>query len=358
MGRPRQARRRGDRRAAVLATVLIALVALITVAAFAIDVTRLHVAAQRAQAVADAGAFAGGTLLPEAEVARSTALQTAGANGQEQPEWPTTVASEDVIYYPPGSTIYRPTGEVLTTLGANTSGLMVIAHVRVDYTLARIAGLSSSTATRYAVVVRGAASGMACVPMWISSGSPELASGDPINLLKVNKTDDGEVVPPGSFGFLDFSVPGEDWFNQGLSGYDISPAVAEASFVEENETLYAYTGERVGQWTKALDYPSDRTARMQRALSDSTWSTETAAAHSTDNPRVIQVPIVNYVTGAGGNAAFEVVGFAEMWLIEVSNSGKSIMVEFLEYNYFSGGGGDLDPRAGGSGGVYIVRPIA
>jgi hypothetical protein len=362
---------RRSRKGAILVTLLVAITALLGVFALAVDVTRIHVAAQRAQAVADASAFAGGQKLPSPTLSTGTALSTAEANIEGAAEWPTTVDDGDVTCYEPGSTIYRPDGSVLTVLGSSTHALMAVAHVTVDYAFGGLLGLGTSVATRCAVVVRGAANGLNSVPIWISAGSPELGvPGANVNLLKTGKVE-GEV-PPGSFGFLDFSVPGNDsWFRSNLSGYDVSDAVREAAFVQTTDTLTAYTGEHTGQWTQALANEVgqlDGTARLERAEADPTWSTEspvpttdaegnvTWSGFSRDNPRLIAVPIVQYSGSNGANATFSVVGFAEMWLVSVGN--KSIEVKFLQYNYFSGGGGDLDPDAGGSGTVFIVRPIA
>lgn len=358
-------------RGAALVMLLGALGALLGMAALSIDVTRMYVAAQRAQSVADASAFGAGGKLPDSTVARTTALSLAATNIAQTPAWPTVVGEDDVTYYPPGSTIYRPDGSFLTQLGASTHGIMVKAHVQVDFAFAGMIGRATGTAARYAVVVRGAASGMRSVPIWISAGSPELESGAPVNLIKTDavydENNDGvpDTVPPGSFGFLDFSVPGEDWFRQGLSGYNMTDAVIEASFVEQGELVSAYTGEHVGEWVHHLQQETGQyrlTARLERAMNDSTWSQQTPEPgnYTSDNPRVIQVPIVQYFGGQGSTAQFTVVGFAAMWLIDVvqAQGDKAIQVKFLEYNYFSGGGGDLDPRTGGSGGVFIVRPIA
>ncbi|MCE5218460.1 pilus assembly protein TadG-related protein [bacterium] len=348
-------------RGAALVMLLGALGALLGMAALSIDVTRMYVAAQRAQSVADASAFGAGGKLPDSTVATTTALSLAATNIAQAPAWPTVVGSEDVTYYPPGSTIFRPDGSVLTQLGGSTHGIMVKAHVQVDFAFAGVIGRATGIATRYAVVVRGAASGMQCIPMWISSGSPELGSGGPINLLKVD--DPKGAVPPGSFGFLDFSVSGEDWFRQLLSGYNVSEAVARAAYVQAGGVVTALTGERTGQWEHYLEQETGQyqgQARLERAMNDPTWSQETPEPgnYSRDNPRLIQVPVVDYAGGTGSTAKFTVVGFAEMWLLDVCQGGKKIQVQFLQYNYFSGGGGDLDPRVGGSGGVFIVRPIA
>jgi hypothetical protein len=359
------------RRGAVLVNVAVAMVALLAMTALAIDVTRLHIAAQRAQNVADAAAYAGGSQLPKEAESRDLALKVAASNNAELPMWTAVVEDPDVTYYPPGSTIYRPDGTVLITLGPGSTGLKVVAHCTIDYSLARMFGFLTGTANRYAVVIRGAASGMPCVPIWISAGSPELVpEGDPVNL---NKNDtvydynhDGvpDTLASGSFGFLDFSAQGCDqWFQELLHGFNVEPQVQEASFVRMGETVTAYTGEHVGQWNQALTQETGQdagTARLERAQLDPVWSQESYTTHSYNHPRIMLVPIVEYQGSNGNNATYTIVGFASMWLENVTtvNGEKVIQVRFLEFQYDTGGGGDLDPDAGGRGGVFIVRPIA
>ncbi len=353
----RHSKRDNRRRGAVLATTAVALIALLGVSALAIDITRLHAAAQRAQAVADASAFAGGTELPDPYTSVAAAFSVAAGNVVDHPEWSTTVGNDDVTYYPPGSTIYNPlTGEVITTLGGTTHALMAVARVDVDFSLARVVGIDAGERTRFAVVARGAATGAQVVPMWIAAGSPELAAGDYINLFQ------DSCAIPGSFGFLDFSDSGvSGWFQTLLSGYDVPDELAEAAFVEMGGMETAYTGASVGQWVAYLDTATGQdagTARLERALNDPIWSTQSFPG-SPDNPRRMMVPLVNYVEGTTGtNARFVIVGLAEVWLESINQGSKEISTKFIDYRYFSGGGGDFDPRDGGTGGVYITKPLA
>ncbi len=367
----RSVNRKGRRVGGVLMQVTIGLLALLAVTAFAIDMTRLHIAAQRAQAVADAACFGGGAKLPDPDLSRDVALKLAAANNGELPKWPAVVNDPDVTFYPPGSSIYAPDdGRLLIQLGPVTTGLMVQSRVSIDFGLAKAVGLTSGTVMRFAVVIRGAVMGLPCVPIWISEGSPELyQGGPPVNLIKTDAVydEDGDgvpdTVPPGSFGFIDMKVPGDDWFGELLRGYNVTPEVQEASFIEVDQIIEAYTGEHVGQWNHHLKAETGQyagTARLERVLNDPKWSAETFENHSKDNPRIVLVPIVRYVGQTGGNASYVVTGFAEMWLWDVTTiqGDKVIQVQFIDYHYNTGAGGDLDPRAGGSGGVFIVRPIA
>ncbi len=364
---------RSSVRGGVLVYVTLALFALLAMAAFAIDVTRVHLAAQRAQNVADASAFAGGALLPDAAAAKATALKTATANNDAQPIWTAVVGQSDVTYYGPGSSIYRPDGSLITTLGSETTGLYVKAHCTVEHSLASLFGLGSSTPTRYACVIRGPAKGAYALPIWISRDSEELVPyGEPVNLIQRDDAFDtdgdgvADTLPPGSFGFLDMAVSGEDWFSQLLSGWNVAEPCVEAGWVEMDTTITAYTGMSVGQWQQPLEHETGGlagTARLERAELDPTWSQETYSpdtpdSYSDDNPRIILVPIVDYLGGTGTNAQYYIVGFAEMWLLDVVNTdgGKGITVQFMEWHYSTGGGGEIDP--GSDNGVFVVRQVA
>lgn len=364
---------RSSVRGGVLVYVTLAVFALLAMAAFAIDVTRVHLAAQRAQNVADAAAYAGGDLLPDAAAAKDAALKTAAANNAAEPTWTAVVDPSDVTYYASGSSICRPDGTLITTLGSGTTGLFVKAHCTVEFSLASLFGLDSSTPTRYAAVIRGPAKGAYALPIWISRDSEDLVpEGQPVNLIQRDNAFDTDhdgvpdTLAPGSFGFLDMATSGEDWFSQLLSGWSVAEPCMESAYVELDTTITAYTGMSVGQWQQPLKMETGAlagTARLERAKYDATWSQEyyspdTPDTYSDDNPRIVLVPIVDYLGGTGTNAQYYIVGFAEMWLLDVVNTdgGKGITVQFMEWHYSTGGGGEIDP--GSDNGVFVVRQIA
>ncbi len=369
------------RSGAVLVQVTIALIALLGIAAFALDITRLHVAAQHAQAVADGAALAGVVGLPDFPTGQALAVETvdgnnwdmsysdALANPDNVPEWYAWVnPSEDITYYPPGSTISAPDGTVVMQLGPNASGIGVRALVRVTYGLARVLGLDEGSRMREAVaVVAPGGSALPVAPIWISEGTrpdytePEPDGGYPIVDLVYDDLAHPPVegtIAPGSFGFLDFSTPGYDWFSQLLSGYDVAPEVYAGAYTSIGTVETAYSGEHVGQWVQPLEQETGQdagTARLERAESEP-WATETYDDHSSDNPHIILVPVVTYLGGSGTNAELEVVEFAAMWLEEVVQQGgdKCIRVRFLNFEQFTGI--DIDPQ-GANTGVFVRKLI-
>lgn len=414
------------RSGAVLVQVTIALIVLLGIAAFALDITRLHVAAQHAQAVADGAALAGVVGLPDFPTGQALAVQTvdgnnwdlsysdASANPNDVPEWYAWVnPNDDVTYYPPGSTISAPDGTVVMQLGPNACGIGVRALVRVTYGLARVLGLDEGSRIREAVAVMGpAGSSLPVLPIWLSKATrPDLFPGedfqcpnptclgldgtgpyvgpgefntsgdlvcpacgtlmgpnpgDLVDLVydDVQAQDPGYELPYGSFGFLDFSTPGEDWFVQLLRGYDVAPEVYDNAWVSIGDSVTAYPGVNAGPWDHALGDEhgqDDGTARLERAENpENDWYLETWDDRDTTrndpDPRIMLVPIVEYDGMQGANATFTVVSFAMMWLEEVipTTNEKRIRVRFLEFEEFTGM--DMDPN-GPDIGIYVRKLI-
>lgn len=347
------------RRGSVLPLVTVGLVALLGAAALALDVTRLHIAAQRAQAVADSAALAGVAGLPDSATARALALGTVEANNVQVPEWPAEVnAGDDVTYYPPGSTISDLDGGALMQLGAHASGVGVQARVRVGYAFAPVLGLDEGFRTRGAVAVQGPAGAICAVPIWISEDSNP-GFGQPVDLLYddlKHVTD----IPPGSFGFLDFSTPGEDWFGQLLRGYNIADEVRENAIVRIGDIVDAYTGINTGKWVSALADETgwaDGTARLERAA-NAPWAEESFALHSPRNPHIMLVPVVRQESGTGTGATFTVVSFAVFWLDGVARmaggGNHCLRARFIEFQ--PSPDAILDPQAPDTG-IYARKLI-
>ena len=455
-----------QRRGAVLLTAVVALIALLALAALALDVTRLHVAAQRAQAVADSAALAGVAGLPDVSLARALALEAVAANNAQVPEWPVEVADGDAItYYAPGSTVYDMDGNPVIRLAAYgppaatpqmelvayhthelpaqsvapstgirvarafapllalhegfrtrhpthaaahdpgldpflrsaplspdgwdraheagagsrgmASGFQLCCHtppptppgptcalgvrtcVRVDYAFARVLGLHDGARTRESVAVLGPAGGICAVPIWLSEGSNP-GFGQPVDLVYDDMKMRRWEIPPGSFGFLDFSTPGEDWFQQLLRGYNVSDAVRQNAIVGIGDIVRAYTGVNTGKWVAALTDETgsdDGTSRMERA-GNPPWGGQSFEDHWATNPRIMLVPVVEYLSGTGNNATFRVDKFAVFWLDGAGKvaggSNHCIHARFIEFQYSPDA--FLEPGAPDSG-IYARKLI-
>ncbi len=134
----------GARRGIVWVTVGLALVALMGMAALTIDLGRMAVAVQRAQAVADAAAIAAVNQLPNTDLANARLTDAVSANNEANP-WPqvTINAAQDVTYYTSGDEV--PGYGVLES---NEYAVTVQAHVNEEYGFAKVAGLDQMNVVR------------------------------------------------------------------------------------------------------------------------------------------------------------------------------------------------------------------
>lgn len=145
---PRALRLHRPRSGLVLVTAALALVALMTLAALSVDLGRLGVATQQAQAVADAAAIAAASQLPDQNTASLRLADVVAANNAAV-GWPTVVvSSNDVTYYYPGDTVPG-----FRQLASDEYAVGVTAHVNDQYTFGRVAGLEEMHTTRSATAL-------------------------------------------------------------------------------------------------------------------------------------------------------------------------------------------------------------
>ncbi|MGC9320365.1 MAG: pilus assembly protein TadG-related protein, partial [Armatimonadota bacterium] len=335
-------------RGIVTGWVVVALVALLGAAALAIDIGSLVVAAQRCQDVADSAALAAAASLPGATEVRTVALETVSANNTEALGWQVTCSEADVQMLSPGEVVSNE------PLGPFAYGVEVTVHAPVDFGFARVLGLEGVTAHRSAVAVRGMVDQVPICPMWIDSAT-ELNYGVQQELLMADGPSYEGI--PGSFGFL--SPPDgctASWFEL-LEGYGLSEQDYQTSFVSKEDTLTAYTGVNVGGWVKALSNDKG-CSRLERATDpDGNWADDTFEAYQPDNPRILLVPLVNYIGDSGTNATFEIVSFAAFWLEDVDGTtdDKKIIGRFIDY--FDLAGGDVDSGLTDSSGLFAVKLV-
>ncbi len=328
------------RQGATIVLVAAGLVALLGAAALSLDVGQMVVAAQRAQDVADAAALAAGAHMRTPDVAISTALQYVAANNQPHQGFPIVCnyipgnAQSDIVYYPMGS--YVPG---YGWLGLYARALRVRTHITVPFSFARVLGLTSTYITRQAIVVRAPVGGAPIAPMWVSHPT-EYRYGQYQNLLMADGPHYAGI--PGNFGWLQLP-PGvsASWITV-LSGAPLSDNDLEALFRDIGDLVYGYPGLSVGQWVRGLE------DRLARAQSNPRWADDTFDNFEPDNPRIIIVPLVSYVSGTGSGATFRIVKFGAFWLESINSSGnpKSIGGRFIRYTLPGAG---INPLAGETG---------
>ena len=318
--------------------VLFALVALLGVTALSVDVGQVFVAVQRAQNVADAAALAGAPLLASSATATSTATTIATANNDHAGAY-TVVCNyanpgpSDIIYYPPGST-----APGIGQLGPYAAAMSVTCHVDVNLTFARVLGLTHQVCTRQAMVLRAPLGGTPISPMWVDASTP-YSYGVAQNLLMAG----APCFPgiPGNFGWLALpSGVSASWIDV-LSGLQLSESDLKALFVNIGDKIWGSTGLVTGQWSAALQ------SRLDRA-DQPPWAGETFDSYSSDNPRIIVIPMVNYLGGTGANAHFSIQRFGAFWLESIKKTGspKGVTGRFIQYTLPGGGADPLSDDTG------------
>ncbi len=334
---------RGERRGIVGAWVVVAFVALAGAAAMSFDLGRLAIAAQRAQDVADGAALAAATQLPFESDARAAALRTVGANQTDGLGWPVTCESSDIVYIPPNGTVEG------TALGPWAQAMTVTTHADVDYTFARIFGLTGKSLSRSATVIRAPVEGIPIATMWIAEDTP-LDYGTQINMLMADGPHYAGI--PGSFGFLQEPTGcTADWFTL-LQGYGLTAEDIETSFVNLGDSVFARTGVTVGNFKKAL-LSDNGDARLERGTTGD-FQYDTFNSYQPDNPRIMLVPLVSYLGDSGSNAEFRIEKFGAFWLEGVNQGQKEIWGRFIEFDF---PGGDPNSELTTETGVYATELI-
>ena len=314
---------RNARDGSVYAMVILAMVALVGMAAFSMDVGRAVLAAQRAQEVADAAAIAAASG-PINQVSSTTMGRIDGivsannAAGNFAVNW----ASSGVTLFTGGQTVLG-----YGLLNSYEEAVRVTTQVPVKYHFAPMLGIAGTTVTRQATAVRTFALGSPICPMWISY-STNLQYGVQQSLLMASAPHYANI--PGNFGFL-CPVSGTNDFQTLLCGYNCSPALIIANYVTVGQIVMGQTGLATGQWESALATASDGTARMQRAAV-SPWSSDNFSTYHKDNPRILIIPMCEFLDGTGSNARFVIRKFGAFWLDSVQTTGqKGITGRFIQY---------------------------
>ena len=334
-------RREAQQRGAILPLVVVMLPALLGVAALTVDLGLLALAAQQAQDVADAAALGAVSELPDYTSARATASSLVEANNESSAALQAACSSAngDIAFWGPHETIPD-----YGALGSSTYGVRVTVHIPVEYVFAPVLGLTGATVTRNSTALRVRAGAAPIVPMWMSYEPPLDPDADyGVEREMLMASDPAAANIPGSFGWLE---PLSGSFIDLLRGYDLTPAQVEANQLVEGDVLTAYTGLSVGQWRAALDYANDGLARLQRATDpEGPWAGDTFEDFHTDNPRIVLVPLVEYVGGTGSGAQFVIREFAAFWIESIDSHGnpQSIIGRFIKYQ-IPGRGEGLGPE--------------
>lgn len=334
-------RRITDKRGVILPLVALALVALLAVVGLTADVGLLAIAAQQAQSIADAAALGGGIELPDYDSATDVALSLVETNNESATGLPATCSPDDgdIAFWGPGDDIPD-----FGSLGTAAWSIRVTVHVPVSYVFVRVLGLEGASITRSATVVRMPVGGVPITPMWINYQT-DYQYGEVQELLMASGPHYENI--PGSFGWLEPPSGQSSDFLELLRRYDLTHEQVVSNYASVDDICTAYTGLSVGQWRQALDTAPDGLARMQRAMWEP-WTGDSFDDFHDTNPRIMIVPMCEYLGGTGTGAQFQVLAFGAFYLESV-NSKKtpySLTGRFIEYHMPGAGGDALAPETG------------
>jgi hypothetical protein len=255
--------------------IAVSLAALLGVAALSTDVAVFYYHWSLLQKAADAAVIAGANFLPtNPDYARTTANSYATQNGIEGAEITATHISED------------------------NQRIEIRLSRTVPYYFARVLGLTNAPVSVRAiagVLPVGKARGL--VPI----GIDHRTKMRPYFTILLKK----DSVGPGNWQPLALGAPGGDTYRKNIQyGYD--------GLVSISDWVTTETGQMVGPTGQGIN------DRIYAGTTSNPGATPTD--HPLNDPRIIQVPIVDF-EGINGNSQVPVLGFAVLWVVGYSGHG-------------------------------------
>ncbi|MGH7864008.1 MAG: hypothetical protein ACREQB_03390, partial [Candidatus Binataceae bacterium] len=250
-------------------TIAVSLAALVGVAALGTDVSVFYYHWSLLQKAADAAVLAGANFLPtNPDYARTTAHTYATQNG---------ISGGEII---------------ATNVAGDNLSIQIQVRRTVPYYFARVLGLTDAPVTvsaRAGVLPVGKARGL--VPIGIDYRTDMT----PYVTIVLKK----DSVGPGNWQPLALGAPGGDRFRENIQyGYDGVVAI--------NDYVATETGQLVG--------PTGQGINDRIAAGNSSNPGATSTDHPLTDPRIIQVPIVDF-TAINGKSQVPVLGFAVLWVM-------------------------------------------
>jgi len=279
----RRSRFNGKPNGQIAATLAVSAVGLFAAVALAADVAVFYSNWSLLQKAADAAVLAGANFLPtNPDFAIAKADEYAVTNGIASEEIVDTVTSEDNLR------------------------IQIRLQRTVPYFFARVAGLDTGIVQARAtagVVPVGAARGL------IPIGIDHRTNMTPYQTIELKQF--AQTPGPGNWKPLALGNPGADVYRSNIMyGYQTEIAISEILTTE--------TGNIVGPTDQAITF------RIEGGMASDPSGTSTV--HNLNNPRIVQVPIVDF-TGVNGNSQVPVLGFAVLWLMNVQ--GGNITTQFI-----------------------------
>ena len=279
--------------------------------------------------------------LPDYDAATDATLSLVEANNESAAGFQASCSPDngDIAFWGPGESIPE-----FGSLGTAAWGIQVTAHVPVSYVFVRVLGLEGATITRSATVVRMPVGGVPITPMWVNYQT-DYQYGQVQELLMATGPHYENI--PGAFGWLEPPSGQSSEFLDLLRGYNLTYDQIVSNYVTVGDTSTAYPGLSVGQWRQALNTAPDGLARMDRAMWEP-WAGDTFDDFRRDNPRLIIIPLCEYVGGEGAGAQFEIHAFGAFYIESINSQKKpySLTGRFIQYHMPGTGGDPLAPETG------------
>lgn len=335
--RPYGGRTRGRRSGAVLALTAIGLVALLGFMALSLDIGREIVSIQKCQNVADLSALAGGAGLPDKTTAINYIKQTvAGNNSSASSALQVTVdPSTDITIYGPGAA-NTGIGGIYENLGPGAYIIKVVGRMHVPFYFAKIFGVDAVDVSRPAYVYVGPVNRTQIAPIWMWDQDGSYQPGVVYNVYEGKL---GQNVH--SFGLAAYANGSSQTIAHFLDGVNLTSDEIEASTFGIGDTLPVTNGNHGGAWKEGFYGEPD--GILYRA-SLPPYDTQTPENYTSDNPRIIIVPLL-HGDPSGGTSTID--AFGAFWVISGNFTGNHSQFsgEFLGYVTVPSGNPNPDDTA-------------
>lgn len=291
----------------VIVVFTLGLVTLLGMIAFGTDVAVMYANWEHLQKAVDAAALAGANYLPnDPATAQLTAERYAELNGLGQSEITAMQVSSDdqQITVSASRVVAYYFGRVL---GLTSQLISVSATAAPSYSPSMIGGacaVTTSASTNCRGQYGSSVGQYGLVPIGLDSNTT-YTYGESMTLRP-------DQIGPSNWGTLEFGSPG---------GSSLRTDVADgySGPVSIGDWLDSEPGQTVGSVMQGLN---DRLIAAQQIDPNGTFS-----SHSSDDPRILFIPMVNW-SSPNGRSAVEVMGFAALWIDSISSS-SDLGVHFI-----------------------------
>jgi Flp pilus assembly protein TadG len=293
-----------------------ALPALLGSVAMGTDVAVLYYNWSILRKAADAAVLAGAAYLPNQPSSAASTAQTFG--------------TQDGI---------KASDTVSLSISSDDKSITMTATRTVPYNLGKVLGLKTAPVSVTATArIEPAGAARNLLPMSFDPPtSPTQYQMYTFNMAQVGAGN----WDPLAFG----STPSQD---PGGSNYRNNLENGYSNTVNIGDWIYTETGSLTGPTKQGINYRMAEGVTVDPSLPAGA-TINSSTSYSLDDPRVIEVPIVNF-GNISGKSQVQVLGFAMMWLVGVDKDGN-VQAEFIQQ---VAAGNTPDPNAAPCNGVAQV----